>query len=247
MASDSRCETPNASASLDPRRVETWIFDLDNTLYPASCNLFAQVDHRMRTFIQEQFSVGQDEARRLQKRYFREHGTTLRGLMDNHRLDPQPFLDFVHRIDFSPIQHSPALDAALAGLDGRKLVFTNATAGYAERVLSRLGVSHHFEAVFDIVAAGYRPKPERDCYRRLIDRHGIEPSRAVLFEDIARNLAPAAELGMTTVWVAHDSEWAREGAHEDCVHHVAEDLADWLSNLVFSGPAGGGAAAPGEA
>ncbi|MEE8334736.1 MAG: pyrimidine 5'-nucleotidase [Alphaproteobacteria bacterium] len=228
--------------AIDPGQVETWIFDLDNTLYPASCNLFAQVDRLMGRFIQELLSLGPEEARRLQKRYFREHGTTLRGLMNHHDVDPEAFLDFVHRIDFSVIEPSPALDAALAALDGRKLVFTNATKQYAERVLNRIGVGHHFEAIFDIVAADYRPKPERESYHCLIQQHGIDPTRAVLVEDIARNLAPAAELGMTTVWVPNDTDWSRAGAEDGHVHHVTENLVDWLSALVA--PAPPAAAAP---
>lgn len=233
--------------AIDPGQVETWIFDLDNTLYPASCNLFAQVDRLMGMFIQELLSLGPEEARRLQKRYFREHGTTLRGLMNHHDVDPEAFLDFVHRIDFSVIEPSPALDAALAALDGRKLVFTNATKQYAERVLNRIGVGHHFEAIFDIVAADYRPKPERESYHCLIQQHGIDPTRAVLVEDIARNLAPAAELGMTTVWVPNDTDWSRDGAEDGHIHHVTEDLADWLSALVALAPAAAALPAAGGA
>ncbi len=217
---------------LDPEAVETWIFDLDNTLYPASCNLFSQVDARMSAFIQELLSLEPGAARRVQKQFFREHGTTLRGLMDHHQVDPEAFLDYVHDIDFSVIPHAPGLEAALSRLAGRKLVFTNATVPYAERVLGRLGITHHIEAIFDIVAADYRPKPEPDCYHRLIAEHGIDPTRAVLVEDIARNLAPAAALGMTTVWVPNEADWSHDGAKDGHVHHVAEDLAAWLSDLL---------------
>jgi len=216
----------------DPHEVETWIFDLDNTLYPASCNLFAQVDARMSGFIQELLALDPVEARRVQKLYFREHGTTLRGLMNHHQVDPRAFLDYVHDIDFSVIPQAPGLEAALARLAGRKLVFTNATVPYAERVLGRLGITHHIEAIFDIVAADYRPKPEPDCYHQLVQAHGIDPRRAVLVEDIARNLAPAAALGMTTVWVPNEADWSRDGAEDGHVHHVAEDLAAWLEALL---------------
>ncbi len=221
---------------LDPDRVETWIFDLDNTLYPASCNLFAQVDRRMCAFIQELLGLGEKEARRLQKRYFRDYGTTLRGLMEHQGVAPERFLDFVHHIDVSAVPAAPGLDAALGALAGRKLVFTNATVAYSGRVLERLGVGHHMEAIFDIEAAGYRPKPEPESYRRLIERHDIDPSRAVLVEDMARNLAPAAELGMTTVWVTHASAWSSEGARADCIDHVTDDLADWLGQLTGTSP-----------
>jgi putative hydrolase of the HAD superfamily len=216
-------------AEFDPHGVEAWIFDLDNTLYPASCNLFAQVDARMSAFIQELLSLPPAEARRVQKQYFHEHGTTLRGLMTHHRVDPTAFLGYVHDIDFSVVPHAPELEAALARLAGRKLVYTNATVPYAERVLARLGIGHHIEAIFDIVAADYRPKPEPESYRRMIAAHGIDPARAVLVEDIARNLSPAAALGMTTVWVPNDSDWSRDSADDSHVHHVAEDLAAWLA------------------
>ena len=219
-------------AGFDPHAVEAWIFDLDNTLYPASCNLFSQVDARMSAFIQELLSLGPDEARRVQKRYFREHGTTLRGLMTHHRVDPEAFLAFVHDIDFSVIPCAPDLDAALSRLAGRKLVFTNATVPYAERVLARLGIGRHIEAIFDIVAADFRPKPEPESYRQLIAAHGIDPRRAVLVEDIARNLTPAAALGMTTVWVPNDTDWSHHGAEDGHVHHVAEDLTAWLTDLL---------------
>jgi len=222
----------SARAAFDPHEVDVWIFDLDNTLYPASCNLFAQVDARMSAFIQDLLSLAPEEARRVQKRYFRDHGTTLRGLMTHHRVDPEAFLAFVHDIDFSVVPAAPGLEAALTRLAGRKLVFTNATVPYAERVLARLGIAHHIEAIFDIVATDYRPKPEPDGYSQLIAAHGIDPSRAVLVEDIARNLAPAAALGMTTVWVPNPADWSHDGAEDGHVHHVAEDLAAWLDEVL---------------
>ncbi|MGF1609955.1 MAG: pyrimidine 5'-nucleotidase [Kiloniellales bacterium] len=217
---------------------EVWIFDLDNTLYPASCGLFPQIDRRMGEFIEGFLSLGRDEARRLQKRYFQEHGTTLRGLMLNHALRAQDYLDFVHAVDLSAIAPSAALDAALESLPGRKLVFTNASTAHAERVLTRLGIARHFQAVFDIAAADYRPKPMAEPYHRLVARHAIEPQRAVFFEDSARNLEPAAALGMTTVLVAAADEPTGD-AVADFVHHVTADLAGWLRSLVTA-PAKGG-------
>src|SRR5215470_11101633 len=138
--------------------VTDWVFDLDNTLYPARCNLFAQVDRRIGLFIEGLLGLEQGPARELQKRYFREHGTTLRGLMTHHGIDPRAFLDFVHEIDLAPVPPSPALDAALAALPGRKFIFTNGSVAHADRVMGRLGVAHHFEGIFDIVAADYLPK-----------------------------------------------------------------------------------------
>ncbi|MGY9015462.1 MAG: pyrimidine 5'-nucleotidase, partial [Rhodospirillales bacterium] len=139
--------------------IETWVFDLDNTLYPASCNLFAGVDVRIREFVADFLGLEQDEAYKVQKQFFKEYGTTLRGLMDVHGMAPKEYLDYVHAIDLSPVVANPELDKALAALPGRKIIFTNGDTPHAERVMDRLGVKQHFEPVFDIVAAGYVPKP----------------------------------------------------------------------------------------
>ena len=208
--------------------IDCWIFDLDNTLYPASCNLFDQVDQRIGAFIGELLQVDAAEAKRLQKRYFHEYGTTLRGLMEHHGIAPGGFLDYVHAIDVSPVPPSPALDAALAALDGRKLIFTNGSVAHAERVMNRLGVAGHFTGVFDIVAADYQPKPNPATYAAMVARHGVDPRAAAMFEDLAHNLVPAAALGMTTILVRTTSEWAATGEPGDHVHHVTDDLVAWL-------------------
>ncbi len=209
--------------------IETWIFDLDNTLYPPSCRLFDQVDRRMGAFICEFLKLDPVEARELQKRYLKEFGTTLRGLMINHQCPPERFLEAVHAIDYSAVEPDARLEAALARLPGRKLIFTNGSAVHAERVVERLGVGRHFSGVFDIVAAGYAPKPEPSAYEGLIRVHAIEPRRAALIEDIPRNLVPAAALGMTTVLVRTGSEWAQDAAEGEHIHHVTEDLPAWLA------------------
>ena len=218
---------PTRSRSLDD--VADWIFDLDNTLYPAHCNLFAQVDRRIGQFIEGELGLDAIEARLLQKRYFREHGTTLAGLMANHAVDPGAFLDFVHDIDVSPVPPSPALDQVLARLPGRKFIFTNGSTAHADRVTGRLGVSHHFEGVFDIIAADYRPKPDPATYDKLIRQHGIVPATAAMVEDLPRNLRPAAALGMTTVLVLTGEEWAETDRTGDHIHHVTDDLVGWLT------------------
>ncbi|MDJ0951334.1 MAG: pyrimidine 5'-nucleotidase [Alphaproteobacteria bacterium] len=212
--------------------VEDWVFDLDNTLYPASCNLFAQIDQRMGAFISELLDVSLAEARALQKHYFREHGTTMRGLMDQHGVDPEVFLAFVHEIDHSPLPESPALAAALARLPGRKVIFTNASVAHAEKVMARLGVADQFEAIFDIVAADYRPKPDPAAYRQLAEAVEMEPRTTAFVDDIPRNLAPAAEIGMTTVWLRTETEYAQQGDIGDHVHHVADDLVAWLEGVL---------------
>jgi len=219
--------------------VETWIFDLDNTLYPASCRLFDQIDKRMGAFIGDLLKVDRVEARRIQKDYFFRHGTTLRGLMSEHGVDPDAFLDYVHDIDHSPVPANAALAAALEGLPGRKLIFTNGTVDHADKVLRRLGVHGQFHGVFDIVHSDYIPKPARGPYEKFIASHAIDPARAAMFEDIARNLEVPAALGMVTVLV-------RDAANEDgtlinklngdaegapYVHHVTGDLAAFLAAL----------------
>ncbi len=209
-----------------------WIFDLDNTLYPASCNLFSQVERNMTQFIIDLLEVEHDVAHGLQKKYFREHGTTMRGLMHHHGVEPAAFLDFVHDIDLSDVPDDPILDAHLSCLPGRKLIFTNGSIDHAKRITRHLGVDHHFDDIFDIVASDFIPKPDPAVYVSLIKKFGVEPASSVMVEDMARNLRPAAELGMSTVWVRTDTTWGIEGSNEDYVHHIADDLTNWLGGVV---------------
>jgi putative hydrolase of the HAD superfamily len=223
---------PNRGRPLD--EIETWIFDLDNTLYPSSCNLFAEAEARMAIFIVEELKIELDieAAHALRRRFFLDHGTTLRGLMLEHGIEPRRFLDYVHDIDLSPVQADPVLDAALAALPGRKFVFTNGTDDYARRILARLGIEPHFTAVHDIAACNYYPKPDPSGYRVMIERHGIDPRRALMVEDMARNLPPAAAMGMTTAWVRTASDWAHQGAEPEHIHHVIDELGPWLTAAV---------------
>jgi len=216
-----------------PDDAEVWLFDLDNTLYPANCNLFDQIHVRMRDFIVEHLGVDPDEAMRIRRKYFLEHGTTLSGLMANHGTDPDYFLKFVHDIDVTPVQPNPALDAALSRLAGRKLIFTNADTGHAENVMRRLGVAHHFEAIFDIAAADYVPKPEPGPYRRIVESYGVRPRAAVMLDDMVRNLEPAAAMGMTTVWVRTHYNWSGDtDGMTGYVHHQTDDVATWLGGVI---------------
>lgn len=225
--------TPPPRAA-DLAHVETWIFDLDNTLYPSSSRLFDQVDRRIAAYIADWLGVDRTEARRLQKSYFRDYGTTLRGLMVKHGMEPGPFLEFVHDIDLSPLAPSAALGAALARLPGRKLVFTNADVPYAERVMAQLGIDRHFSAIYDIAAADWLPKPFPGAYRRLTTLHDVDPARAVFFEDILRNLEPAATLGMATVWVRNEGAWSRSGDERIAPDYVTDDLPAWLEAMLSS-------------
>jgi putative hydrolase of the HAD superfamily len=208
--------------------IETWVFDLDNTLYSPASRLFDQIHRRMTEWVAELLKVSLDEARALQRQYFLEHGTTLRGLMNVHGIDPAPFLNYVHDIDLSGVPPNLALGAALAALPGRKLVFTNGSVRHARRILARLGIDEHFPDVFDIEACAYVPKPDPSGYATLIERFQFDPKRAAMVEDIPKNLAPAAALGMTTVWVTGGPDWARAGGDADYVHYTVDDLTSFL-------------------
>lgn len=216
--------------------VDHWVFDLDNTLYPAHCNLFAQVDVRITDYIAQALGMEREAARLKQKEYYRLHGTSLRGMMIDHGMDPAPFLAYVHDIDVTPVAPSPLLADALKALPGRKVIFTNGSVRHAENVMARLGVADHFDGIFDIVAADYVPKPDPAPYATMIRRFGINPARAAMVEDLHRNLAPAAAAGMTTVWVRTDSEFshpdpAAQTHPGDHVHHVIGDVEAWLAEI----------------
>jgi putative hydrolase of the HAD superfamily len=218
-------------------RVETWVFDLDNTLYPHHLNLWQQVDERIRLYIERLLDLSKEDAFRLQKDYYRRYGTTLRGLMLEHGLQPDDFLDFVHEIDHSPLEPNPQLGAAIKQLPGRKLILTNGTRKHADAVMQRLAIHEHFEDVFDIVAAELEPKPSTQVYDRFLARHGVDPRKAAMFEDLARNLAAPHSLGMTTVLVIPGGtrevlreDWELEGRDADHVDYVTDDLAGFLQN-----------------
>jgi putative hydrolase of the HAD superfamily len=217
-------------------QTEAWIFDLDNTLYPAECNLFAQVDHRMGEFIAHYLGVPYPQARHLQKTYYRQFGTTLAGLMAVHKLDPTEFLAYVHDIDLSVVGEAPELRAAIAALPGRRLIYTNGSRRHAERVAEKLGVLDLFEDICDIAACDYVPKPEADAFRRMIRRHGVAGERAAMFEDMPMNLAVPHDLGMTTVlvhssYVDHPVQENMKTWTElpDHIHHMTLDLAGFLA------------------
>jgi putative hydrolase of the HAD superfamily len=212
----------------DFAHVRTWIFDLDNTLYPASTDLFALIDVRMGAYVQRLLGVDAAEARRIQKAHFLEHGTTLSGLMRSHQVDPREFLDYVHDIEMDRIAEDRRLVAAMARLPGRKLIFTNGDATYAARVLDRIGLGGAFEAIHDIHACAYRAKPDPESYASLVAALAIDPATALFVEDMARNLAPAKALGMTTVWVDNGSESGGHGADPATIDHVIADVGAWL-------------------
>src|SRR5690606_11096649 len=160
---------------------------LDNTLYPHHSKLFSQIDVKMTAYVSELLQLPRDEARKLQKELYREYGTTLKGLMERYRVDPDDFLQKVHDNYYSWLATDPALGDAIRALPGRKFIFTNGNRSHAERAARQLGILDHFENIFDIVAAGLRPKPSKESYDLFVALHTIVGPNAVMFEDIARN------------------------------------------------------------
>ena len=219
-------------------RIDTWVFDLDNTLYPHHVNLWQQVDVRIRDFVAQYLKVPKDQAFKIQKDYYKRYGTTMRGMMTEHGLKADDFLAYVHEIDHSPLEPNPAMGAAIAKLSGRKLILTNGSKAHAAKVLERLGIDRHFDDVFDIVSADLEPKPARATYLRFLRMHNVDPHKAAMFEDLARNLVTPHELGMTTILVVPDGtknvvreDWELEGRDAAYVDHITDDLTGFLQNL----------------
>jgi putative hydrolase of the HAD superfamily len=213
-------------------QIDSWIFDLDNSLYRPSSNLFELIDIRMGEYIARLLNVDAVEARRIQKGFFIEHGTTLAGLMRDHQVDPHEFLDFVHDIDLARLTADPDLVTALDRLPGRKFVFTNGDEQYARRVLDKIGLANAFDGLHDIHAMSYVPKPDPSGYRLLCDRFGIVPERAVFVEDMARNLTPAKALGMTTVWLDNGAEKGAHDADLASIDFISHDIGAWLNEIL---------------
>lgn len=211
--------------------VDCWIFDLDNTLYHPRHRLFDQVDRRMEQFVARVTGCAPDEASAIQKAYFHDYGTTLAGLMRHHEVVPEDFLAFVHDIVLDDLIPDAALTAALDALPGRRIVFTNADAPHARRVLDRLGIADRFDAIHDIVACDHVPKPASECYAQLCRTHRIDPRRAAMIEDMARNLAPAHAIGMTTVWIDNGSEAGTRDYDRRFVDIRVDDLVPWLQGV----------------
>ncbi|WP_407168138.1 pyrimidine 5'-nucleotidase [Bradyrhizobium sp. ORS 111] len=219
--------------------IDTWVFDLDNTLYPHHVNLWQQVDARIGEFVSNWLGVTPEEARRIQKDYYLRYGTTMRGMMTEHGVRADDFLAYVHKIDHSPLEPNPAMGAAIARLPGRKLILTNGSTDHVDAVLGRLGIGHHFQGVFDIIAAELEPKPAPQTYQRFLKLHDVDPMKAAMFEDLARNLVVPHALGMITVLVVPDGSrevvretWELEGRDATHVDHVTDDLTGFLQRLV---------------
>ncbi|MCT8999828.1 pyrimidine 5'-nucleotidase [Chelativorans intermedius] len=226
----------------DPHRfahVTEWVFDLDNTLYPHHSNLFSQIDVRMTEYVSQLLGLPREEARKVQKELYRAYGTTLKGLMERYRVDPDDFLQKVHDIDYGWLDPDPALGEAIRALPGRKFIFTNGSRSHAERAARQLGILDHFEDIFDIVAARLTPKPAAGTYDLFLDLHAVAGPSAVMFEDLARNLRVPKALGMTTVLVVPRNFepdfadiWEADREEKDHVDYVTDDLTAFLTALV---------------
>ena len=219
--------------------VDAWVFDLDNTLYPRDIALFRQVDERIRAYVGRLLNLAPEEAQRVQKDYYQRYGTTLRGLMVEHGIQPDDFLEYVHDIDHSPVEADPRLGDAIEGLPGRKFILTNGSRAHAEKVAGRLGITRHFEDIFDIVSSELLPKPNPETYDRFLKTTGVEPKNAAMFEDLARNLVVPRALGMTTTLIVPTGtrevlteDWELEGRDAPHVDFVTDDLAGFLEDVL---------------
>ena len=206
--------------------VDTWVFDLDNTLYPPSADLFGQMDARFSAYVARLTGLDSDRALRLCADYWAEYGSTLSGLMEHHDVDPHHFLADVHDIDISHLEPDEALSNAIRRLPGRRIVYTNGSHNHARRVLAARGLTRFFDAVYGVEHADFKPKPTQGAFSSVFAKDGVTPTKAAMFEDEARNLAVPHALGMRTV---HVHEQPDDGDH---IHHHTDDLADFLSQLV---------------
>ena len=214
-------------------KIDTWIFDLDNTLYSADSGIFQQVHKLMGKFIVEHLNVNINEAKNIQRKYYKKHGTTLRGLMDNHGIDPDSFLEEVHKLDYSIVSPNLKLAKDLENLNGKKFIFTNANKKHADSILDKLQIANLFEGIFDIKMANYIPKPEIQTYEKLIETYNINPNKTIMFDDIAKNLVPASKIGFTTVWidVGHENFSDDIASSKKYLDHQTKNLSNWLSNI----------------
>jgi putative hydrolase of the HAD superfamily len=215
--------------------IDTWVFDLDNTLYPASCRLFDQIDVKMGEFVSRALGVSYADAKKRQKELYYKHGTTLRGMMQEHDMKPEGFLDYVHGIDYSPVKADTHLATAIKALPGRKLVYTNGTVAHATNVMNNLGITGLFDGIFDIILADYIPKPARAPYDVFLKHHAVDATRAAFFEDLAQNLEVPHAMGMVTVLVTSDDNLdaahLNAGADGVHIHYKTNDLAAFLKAL----------------
>jgi len=211
--------------------IKYWIFDLDNTLYSGKTKVFEQVDKRMSKYISNKLNISVEEAKKIQKNYFYKYNTTLNGMIKNHKIDPDEFLEFVHDINIDFLQKDPALSEEIEKLDGKKIIFTNGSRKHAINVSKQIGIDQLFDDIFDIVDADFIPKPLLKPYKKLVEKHKIDPKLCVLVEDIARNLKPAYEMGMKTVWIENDEPWANKFSDSEFVNYRTNNLSEFLKKI----------------
>ena len=211
--------------------IKYWIFDLDNTLYSGKTKVFEQFDKRMSKYISDKLNISVEEAKKVQKNYFHKYNTTLNGMIKNHKIDPDEFLEFVHDINIDFLQKDPALGKEIEKLDGKKIIFTNGSRKHAINVSKQIGIDQLFDDIFDIVDAEFIPKPLVEPYKKLVEKHKIDPKLCVLVEDIARNLKPAYEMGMKTVWIENDEPWASKFSDSEFVNYRTNNLSEFLKKI----------------
>jgi len=211
--------------------IKYWIFDLDNTLYSAETKVFDQVEKRMTEYVSNKLNTNMNEAKKIQKNYFYKYNTTLNGLIKNHQVDAKEFLEFVHNIDISFLKKDLELSEELKKLDGKKIIFTNGPKKHALNIIQKIGIDHHFDGIFDIIDSNFVPKPILEPYKKLVEKHKIDPNFSVFVEDIARNLKPAYEMGMKTVWIENDEPWARKYSDSNFVNYKISNLSKFLKKI----------------
>ena len=211
--------------------INCWLFDLDNTLYSGQTKVFEQIDKRMSKFISEKLNVDIKKAKEIQKNYFYEYNTTLNGMIKNHNIDANEFLEFVHDIDIGFLKNDMTLKQEMEILGGKKIIFTNGSKKHAVNVTQKIGIRHCFDDIFDIVDSDFVPKPSMEPYKKLVEKHKIDPKLCVFVEDIARNLKPAYEMGMKTVWIENNEPWASKFSDNNFVNYRTSNLPEFLRKI----------------
>ena len=211
--------------------IKYWIFDLDNTLYSAKTKVFDQIEKRMTQYVSDKLNISMDKAKKIQKNYFHEYNTTLNGMIKNHKIDANEFLEFVHNIDIDFLKKDLKLSEELKKHDGKKIIFTNRPKKHALNVARKIGIDQYFDDIFDIVDSNFVPKPMMEPYKKLIEKHKIDPNLCAFVEDIARNLKPAYEMGMTTVWIENDEPWAKKFSDANFISFKTNNLYEFLKKI----------------
>ncbi len=213
------------------KSIKFWLFDLDNTLYSGKTKVFEQVDKKMSQYISAKLNVDIKEAKEIQKNYFYQYNTTLNGMIKNHKINADEFLDFVHDINVDFLKKDFKLAEELKKLDGKKIIFTNGSRKHAINITERIGIDQYFDDIFDIVDSEFIPKPAVEPYKKLVEKHNIDPNLCVFIEDIARNLKPAYEMGMKTIWIENDEPWAKKFSDSAFINYKTNSLSEFLKKV----------------